>query len=146
MTAPSAGKLSGKVALVTGASRGIGKALAIALAEAGADVACNATEAANAHDTVGAIWLIDYKQQSDKDSIKIRCLKGGKVLGPAGKEIGKWKEGDKKVHATIEITDGGNRNGKYEIVKLDKSPPSYQGRYEDSKGKKVNITVKLVKD
>src|SRR5262245_14469726 len=34
-------RLDGKVALVTGASAGIGAAIAIALAEAGADVACH---------------------------------------------------------------------------------------------------------
>src|SRR5436189_5412292 len=34
-------KLDGKIALVTGASAGLGQAIAIALAEAGADVACH---------------------------------------------------------------------------------------------------------
>ena len=40
--------LSGKVALVTGASRGLGAAMAIALADAGADVAVHASEHAPA--------------------------------------------------------------------------------------------------
>src|SRR3954470_4953741 len=48
-------KLDGRVALVTGASSGIGQAIAIRLAEAGAQVACHARRAGGAEETISRI-------------------------------------------------------------------------------------------
>ncbi|MHA7962989.1 3-oxoacyl-[acyl-carrier-protein] reductase [Paenibacillus sp. CAU 1782] len=76
--------LEGKTALVTGASRGIGRAIAIALAEAGADVAVNyAGSEAAAAETAQAI------QQLGRRAI---VLKGN---------VGKSEEFDAMVKETI---------------------------------------------
>ena len=55
MTTPSIFDLAGKAALVTGASRGLGRFFAIALARAGADVAVTSRTADSLHDTVRAV-------------------------------------------------------------------------------------------
>lgn len=54
-------KLDGKVALVTGASVGLGQAMAIALAEAGADVVCHGHQTGEAAETVNLVRNLGRK-------------------------------------------------------------------------------------
>jgi len=56
--------LNGRVALVTGGSRGIGAAIAVALAEAGADVAVNYHKRADAADTIAAAVIAAGRRAS----------------------------------------------------------------------------------
>ena len=53
--------LTGKTVLVTGASRGIGQAIAIGLAQTGADIVVAASRAENAADTAAQIEALDRK-------------------------------------------------------------------------------------
>lgn len=50
--------LEGKIAVVTGASRGIGKAISLMLAREGADIACVATSEANARSTADEVLAL----------------------------------------------------------------------------------------
>lgn len=64
--------LAGKRALVTGASRGIGRAAALALAEAGADVVCAASSVDGVADTVRAIKALGRKGWSVGADLSVR--------------------------------------------------------------------------
>ncbi len=55
MTVKSPFSLEGKTALVTGSAKGIGRAIAIGLAESGADVACHCRKSGDAAATIDAI-------------------------------------------------------------------------------------------
>ncbi|MEO7996104.1 MAG: 2-dehydro-3-deoxy-D-gluconate 5-dehydrogenase KduD [Gemmatimonadaceae bacterium] len=64
--------LAGKRALVTGASRGIGRAAAVALAEAGADVVCAASSVDGVAETVSALKRLGRKAWAVGADLSVR--------------------------------------------------------------------------
>ncbi|MDX9822644.1 MAG: glucose 1-dehydrogenase [Syntrophales bacterium] len=95
-------QLTGKVAIVTGASRGLGQGIAIGLAEAGADIALVARTKAALEQTAAAIQKVgrkalvvpvDLKGAAEADRVVQETLKGlGRVdilLNVAGTQVRK---------------------------------------------------------
>ncbi len=82
--------LAGETALVTGASRGLGRAIAVALAEAGADVICVSSKAGGASETVTDIKKTGRKawelsaDLSSRDAATSLAKEAGKIAPEIG--------------------------------------------------------------
>ncbi len=80
--------LSGRIALVTGASRGIGRAIAIALAKAGADVAVNfVSRAAEAQEVCSEIEVLGRRALAIKADVSV-ISEVTRMVGQVEKELG----------------------------------------------------------
>lgn len=80
--------LAGRRALVTGASRGLGRAMAEALASAGADVVCASSKPGGARETADAIralgrtaWEVDA-DLADRDAVLAMAERAEREAGP----------------------------------------------------------------
>jgi 2-deoxy-D-gluconate 3-dehydrogenase len=80
--------LSGKRALVTGASRGLGQAMAVALAEAGADVVCASTRRGGTDETAAFVraagrqaWQVQA-DHADRASVLAMADEAERLAGP----------------------------------------------------------------
>lgn len=94
--------LSGRVAIVTGASRGIGKAIAISLAENGAKVACVATSAERVMGTVEEIRALGGEAEAFGANVGV--TEEGKAVVDA--VLAKWEKVDILVNNAGITRDG----------------------------------------
>ena len=81
-------RLADRTAIVTGASRGIGRAIAVALAGAGADVAVNyRTHAADARDVVSAIRGIGRRAAAIQADVSL-AAGAARLAADTGQQLG----------------------------------------------------------
>ena len=79
--------LTGRVALVTGASRGLGRAMAVGLAQAGADVICHGTSMEGTQDTAAEIRALGRQawsvaaDLSQRDAVLALAEEAGAITG-----------------------------------------------------------------
>ena len=101
--------LEGRKALVTGASRGIGQALAAALAGAGADVAVTARDAASLDETVAAIASLGRRvvslAQDVRDVAGSRAMVKQAADGLDGLDILVNNAGYEEVAPSLEVEE-----------------------------------------
>lgn len=83
---PLTADLKGQVALVTGASRGLGKAIALRLAAAGGKVACVARDESKLEETVTAI----REAGGDAEPFSCSVTDGEQVLAVVDKVVKEW--------------------------------------------------------
>ena len=141
--------LAGRVALVTGASRGIGRACALALARRGADVVVNfrssedaATEAARAISALGRRALAvraDVSEQSEVaamvDAVVDRM--GRLDIAIANAAAGGFRKATAMTPAHLEATLRTNAGG---LAWLAQAAAPHLSKHEDHNGKLVAIS------
>ena len=105
------GELAGRVALVTGGSRGIGRAVCLALAREGADVAVNYTADANAAagsrddaEAAGARATIVKADVSSEDQVAAMVAATEAELGPVDILVTSAGIGPVEPHADLSFT------------------------------------------
>jgi NAD(P)-dependent dehydrogenase (short-subunit alcohol dehydrogenase family) len=115
-------KLGGKAAIVTGAGRGLGRQMALALAEAGADVVCAARTAEQVERTAADIRAIgrravaqptDVRDSAQCDALIARCaaefgrldimLSNAGIGDMRGANAELWDVGDDDWHDTLDV-------------------------------------------